>query len=77
MAGEGGNQDWWGLLYLFLAGIVSVAVDAVRRLTIRLEELMEEKEVSHEHRRASDPEEIGHHHRRWDDPQHDNEEDEA
>ena len=78
MAGDGGgSQDWWGLLYLFLAGIVSIAVDIVRRLSNKLESLLNDPDEmfgSHHHHRCDDCED--HPHRRWDDPEYE-EEDES
>ena len=79
-AGGGGDQDWWGLLYLFLAGMVTVSIDMVRRLSIHLSNLLndawerhEESQI-HEHRRCGEIEPQPH--RRHDDPV-DNEEDQA
>lgn len=80
VAGDaGGGQDWWGLLYLFFAGLVTVAVDMVRRLSIRLEKLLNDPEElfgsHHYHRRCDDCED--HPHRRKDDPEYDESEDHA
>lgn len=74
VAGDaGGGQDWWGLLYLFLAGLVTVAVDLVRRLSIRLEKLLNNPQelFGHHHRRHDDPEDEVHHHRRKTDQKYD------
>lgn len=77
VAGDaGGGQDWWGLLYLFLAGIVTVAVDMVRRLSLKLDVLLKDPEEmleSHHHRRCDDCGE-DHPHRRKDDPHYKEEE---
>lgn len=65
MASDGG-QDWLGLLYLFLAGLVTVAVDVVRRLTNSIGE----QEHDHPHRRWDDDDcEVHHHHRKEDEEQ--------
>lgn len=71
MAGDaGGGQDWWGLLYLFLAGIVTIAVDMVRRVARHFEELLTpSEECDHEHCRQGEP--IHHLHRRRTDPPND------
>ena len=82
MAGDvGGGQDWWGLLYLFLAGVVSIAVDIVRRLSNKIEDLLNDPEEMfgshqrHHHHRCDDCEE--HKHRRWNDPDDEEEIDES
>lgn len=62
MASDGG-QDWLGLLYLFLAGLVSVGVDIVRRLTSKIGAPPED----HPHRRWDDDDRESHHHHRKED----------
>ena len=79
-AGGGGDQDWWGLLYLFLAGMVTVSIDMVRRLSIHLSNRLKgawgrhEESQIHEHCGCGEIE--PHPHWRHDDPV-DNEEDQA
>lgn len=64
MAGESG-QDWIGILYVFVAGMVSVAVEMIRRKAENIDDDEDEKRRERRHRRELDEEE--HPHRRWDD----------
>lgn len=69
MAGESG-QDWLELIYLFLAGLVSVAVEMIRRKAVNMDEEEDDRRRERRHRRLMEEEE--HYHRRWDDPPENN-----
>ena len=71
MAGESG-QDWVQLIYLFLAGMVSVAVEVIRRKVENWDDEEDERRA-HRHKHHRDSDEKDHPHRRWDDPPDDDE----
>ena len=65
MAGESGGQDWLALLYLLAAGLISVAVESIRRIAQNRDEEQDYRRKEAAFRRRMELEEK--YHRRWDD----------